>query len=74
MKNKSIYKLFNAVREHPDFVAGTIFTKDDIPEGKSLPPVWKSRWVEDPMIDAGNVVLENFYCGDDDEDQNSKER
>lgn len=74
MKNKSIYELFNAVREHPDFVAGTIFTKDDVPEGKQLPPVWKSKWAEDPMIAAGNEALETFYYGDDDEDQNSKER
>lgn len=74
MKNKSIYELFRLVREHPDFVAGTIFTKDDIPVGKLLPPVWKSDWVEEPMIDAGHEALETFYYGDDDEVQDSKER
>ena len=59
-EDKSIYELFNAVRGHPDFVVGAIFTKNDIPEGKLLPPVWKSKWVEGPMLIAGDRALETF--------------
>lgn len=55
-----IHALFLKVQEHPDFVGGTIFVKADIPEGKRLPDDWKPKWLENPLVERGNDILDGL--------------
>lgn len=56
----SIHDLFNAVKAHPDFVFGTIFVKDDFPDGEAL---WgehgDAKWATEHIVAAGNEYIEN---------------
>ena len=63
--NKSIYALFAKVRSHPDFVGGTIFTVDDLPEGTKLPDDWREKWLSDRLAEQGNDLLD-LFCTDTD--------
>ncbi len=56
----SIYDLMQQVRNHPDFVGGTIFTTDDVPEGKRLPPDWREKWLTDRLAERGNEILDDL--------------
>lgn len=47
-----IYELMKAVREHPDFLFGAIFTTDDL-EGRDLMASFSPSNAEDSMVDAG---------------------
>jgi len=53
-----IYELFAKVEAHPHFIGGTVFTVEDIPPGKKLPPEWNSNNLTDHMARAGNSYIE----------------
>jgi len=53
-----IYELMQEVRNHPDFVFGTIFTVEDFPDG--VPEKFSARHAEDALAERGNEVIENF--------------
>jgi len=57
---EDIFKLFERVRKHPDFIGGTIFVKEDIPEGKRLPDDYRKKWLTDPLAERGNLILEDI--------------
>ena len=61
-RQRSIYSLMQQVRNHPDFVGGTIFTIHDIPEGKRLPPNWREKWLTDSLTEHGNAVLDDLLA------------
>ena len=74
---RSIHDLFQQVREHPDFVAGTIFTTNDLPppgtpQPRGLPDRTKNKWIEGAMVTAGGETLELLYGGRN-EDENGEE-
>lgn len=52
-----IHELFRKVREHPDFIGGTIFTTGDIPEDHRLPDDWNQWRLTDRLVERGNEVL-----------------
>ena len=58
-EREDIHDLFSKVREHPDFVGGTIFTADDIPEGRKLPDDWREKHLTDPLAERGNELLDD---------------
>jgi hypothetical protein len=57
----SIYDLMKRVREHPDFVFGTIFTRDDFDgneaQGEAIAAAPKHA--EEALVAAGNTYIEN---------------
>lgn len=59
MSGRSVHDLFAELREHPDFVFGTIFVKDDFPGGE---PRWgefgNERRAEDHIVAAGFEYIE----------------
>lgn len=57
---RSVHELFKEVREHPDFVFGTIFVKEDFPGGEPRwLPTGGQDWAEDHLVAAGNTFIEN---------------
>jgi hypothetical protein len=48
--------LFRRVREHPDFVFGTIFVRDDFPRGE-VPEEPSSKWANDTLAERGNLYI-----------------
>lgn len=54
--DESIYDLFQKVRNHPDYVFGTIFTTDDFPDG--VPDDFNGDYATDHMAEAGNEYIE----------------
>lgn len=59
-KREDIHDLFSKVREHPDFIGGTIFVRADIPEGRQLPSGWREKWLTDRLAERGNQLLEQL--------------
>lgn len=57
---RDIHNLFAEVRNHPDFLGGTIFVHADIPKGRRLPSDWREKWLTDPLAERGNQLLEQF--------------
>lgn len=56
----TIYDLFGRVTAHPDFIGGTIFTREDVPEGRALPSDWRNKWLSDPLAEKGSQILEDI--------------
>lgn len=53
----SIYDQFRGVREHPDFVFGTIFVRGDFPGGV-VPETFHRREASEALAQAGNEYIE----------------
>jgi hypothetical protein len=60
-----IYSLFNEVKNHPDFVGGTIFTTDDIPEGIKLPDDFREKDLSNYLAQVGNQMLDDLCLYDE---------
>jgi hypothetical protein len=60
---ESIHDLFQRVREHPDFVFGTIFVKDDFPNEEVRWAKWFSAQAADKDLNerGQEYILENNY-------------
>jgi hypothetical protein len=56
---ESIYSLFDKVKEHPDFVFGTIFTKDDLP-GSMVPSSNMKKRATEAMVVIGFEFLKDI--------------
>jgi hypothetical protein len=54
-----IYALFAQVREHPDFIGGTYFSRADIPAGTVLPADWRQKRLTDPLAECVNAILDD---------------
>jgi hypothetical protein len=52
----SIYTLMTQVREHPDYVFGTVFTVEDFPEG--VPDSFSESKANDALVERGNEFIE----------------
>lgn len=64
---ESIHDLFQRVREHPDFVFGTIFVLDDFPH-REVPDDFSPKHTTDRMIERANEeIAEHVASGDYDE-------
>jgi len=63
-----IFELFRGVREHPDFAFGTIFVKDDFPDGK-VPDDFSKNLGTDQLAQAGNEYIEMTVGLLDEEDE-----
>lgn len=63
----SIHDLFQKLREHPDFVFGQIFVRDDL-EGQGIDPdkftASHVKWAEEAMVAAGFEFLDFGYAGE----------
>ena len=62
-----IFELLNKVREHPDYVFGTIFVPGDFP-GNIVPEDFSGRWGEDTLAQAGNEYIYDIVGDADDDD------
>lgn len=52
--SESIYDLFTKVREHPDFLFGTIFTPDDFDNPKTIAKIKeRANRAEEALAAAG---------------------
>jgi len=61
-----VLELLDRVREHPDWVFGTIFVIADFPGGK-VPEDFSARHAIDCLAEAGNEYIElTVGCGEDD--------
>lgn len=56
---ESIFDLFQQVRSHPDFVFGTIFVDDDVPEAKLATLKAAPKWAEECITAAGFEFIAN---------------
>lgn len=54
---KTIYDLMQHVRAHPDFVFGTVFTKDDFPDG--VPDDFPAKQGDELLAETGNLLIES---------------
>jgi hypothetical protein len=52
----SLHDLMSAVRRHPDFVFGAVFTTGDFETG--VPEAFNSKVAEDALVSAGNDVIQ----------------
>lgn len=59
----SVYELMRQVRDHPDFVFGTIFTIDDFDD--DVPDDFNENRAQDALVEAGNDYIQNFASGED---------
>lgn len=57
-ERESIHDLFEQVREHPDFVFGTIFVREDFP-GANVPEDFPSRYAADLLAERGNLFIDD---------------
>lgn len=55
----SIDELYKLVREHPDFVFGTIFVAEDSPDGE-VPADFRVKSAEAAITVEGNEFIEMF--------------
>jgi hypothetical protein len=61
-----IHELMRRVREHPDYVFGTIFTRKDFPNGEA-PEDFEAHHAEDEIVARGNDYLfDHGIFGEDD--------
>lgn len=65
----TIFEMFRAVREHPDFVFGIMYVKEDFPGGV-VPDDFSAKWGSDRLAETGNEYIweECGYPEDPDED------
>lgn len=56
MPEPTIHELMSAVRAHPDFVFGTIFTRGDFPRGV-VPEDFNDSLIEDLLTEHGNEYI-----------------
>lgn len=54
----SIFDLMRAVREHPDYVFGTIFVTGDFPD-EQVPDDFPVNRATDALAEAGNEFIEH---------------
>jgi hypothetical protein len=54
----SIHDLFEQVRQHPDFVFGTIFVREDFP-GSDVPEDFPRRFAADLLAERGNLFIDD---------------
>lgn len=59
-----IYELMKAVREHPDFAFGVIWTREDFTDGK-LPEDASFNRIEEMLTSRGNDYLDQEFGYDD---------
>lgn len=62
MPQPSIHDLFRAVREHPDFVFGTIFVTGDFPD-EQVPDDFDASRATDALAERGNQYIEDTADG-----------
>jgi hypothetical protein len=62
-ENPSIHE-FRAVREHPDYVFGTIFVTADFP-GEVVPDDFSSNRAEDHLAEHGNWYIDEHVDSDE---------
>lgn len=58
-KVESIHDMFAEVKEHPDFVFGTVFVKDDLPKDFEWGDLHDPKHAEDHIVQAGFEYIEN---------------
>lgn len=58
MPPESIHDLFSKVRQHPDYVFGTIFVAADFP-GETVPDDFNENRAEDCIVEAGNHFIDD---------------
>jgi len=63
-----IHEMFRRVREHPEFVFGTIFVRGDFPRGE-VPDDFPSKWATDILAERGNPYIADTVGVDEDEDE-----
>lgn len=54
---ESIFDLLKRVRQHPDYVFGTIFVPNDFPDGR-VPEDFPTEHANDALAEAGNLFIE----------------
>jgi hypothetical protein len=60
MTPESIHDLFQRVREHPDYVFGTIFVREDFPNGEvKWGEYGGAKYAEEHITAAGFEYIEN---------------
>ena len=52
----TIHDLMKAVREHPDYVFGTVFTREDF--AGDIPWDFSPSRAEDALVERGNAYIE----------------
>lgn len=64
-ERESIHDLFEQVRQHPDFVFGTIFVREDFP-GSIIPEDFSPSLATDMLAERGNLLIgdQATYCED----------
>lgn len=70
MTDSSIYNLMAQVKDHPDYVFGTVFTSDDVEDrkeqleqdGVEFPPSWDWKEYKDGL---GNAIAYAIMNGGD---------
>jgi hypothetical protein len=61
MDDETIFDLMAKVREHPDYVFGTIFVRGDFP-GEVVPDDFPVRQVEDRLAEHGNEMIDDLVA------------
>ncbi len=59
----SIYDLFAAVKAHPKYVFGTVFTEDDVPEERLESVLEAAKWGEEAITESGFDFIANVDIG-----------
>lgn len=61
----SIFDQFEHVRQHPEFVFGTIFVRQDFP-GANVPEDFSPRFASDALAERGSLLIGDLatYCED----------
>lgn len=62
-----IHELFRKVREHPEFIFGTIFVPGDFPN-EDVPEDFPRSQATDRLAETGNLLIGDLCGMEDDED------
>jgi hypothetical protein len=64
MSTPDIHDLFQQVRDHPDFVFGTIFVTADFPSEQAAEQARDTHWdkaFENQLVETGNSLISDEF-------------